>query len=62
MRSLAELNEHVDTFEGNTLTALEKIVVEQLPAIATLLEKHTKALLSLQGRIEALAHRPRWDE
>lgn len=65
MRTLAELVEHVDTFESNTLKALEHIVEKQLPVIAAkgvanqmILESQEELIASLRDRIVALEQRP----
>lgn len=65
MRTLADLVEHVNTVETNTLTALECIVEKRLPVIAAkgvanqmILESQQKLIDSLLERIVALEQRP----
>lgn len=58
MRTLEELNEHFDTFEENTLRALESIVEEQLAKVVTTLEQQKDATKALCIRVAALEMRP----
>ena len=57
MRSLDELNEHVDEFEENTLAALEGIVEGHLPKIAATGVANKMLLTTLQERVDALTRR-----
>lgn len=53
-----QIVKRIDEFENNTLTALEKIVGEQIPKIATALAKHKAELKALRVRIVTLESRP----